>query len=69
MSEQNGTAPETVAAAAEEPCADCATSGEKILAILAGVFGVLVLLMAVDMFTGGRVSGMVRKVEASVDAG
>ena len=46
--------------AGEAPCADCATSGEKILAVLAGLFAVFILVMAVDMFTGGKVSGVVR---------
>lgn len=59
MSEPN----HTEVPAAAEPCEDCATSGEKILAILAGAFAVLILVMAVDMFTGGKVTGMVKQTE------
>jgi hypothetical protein len=50
-----GTAPD----APEAPCAECASSGEKILAVVAALFGAFVILMAVDMFTGGKLSGMV----------
>jgi hypothetical protein len=48
--EVNGAAPP------EQPCADCATGGEKILAVVAAVFGLFVLAMAADMFTGGGLS-------------
>lgn len=54
----NGTAPAPPAA---EPCEDCATNGEKIMAILAGLFGLLVIAMAFDMFSGGKLSGMVKE--------
>jgi hypothetical protein len=54
----NGTAPP---ASAAEPCDDCATSGEKILAVLAFAFAVFLGVMAIDMFTGGKVTGMVRE--------
>jgi hypothetical protein len=53
----NGTAPTP---AAGQPCEDCATSGEKILAVLAALLGAFVIAMAIDMFTGGRLSGMVK---------
>ena len=51
----NGTAPADPA-----PCQDCATGGEKLLAILAGAFGLFIILMAVDMATGGKVTGLVK---------
>jgi hypothetical protein len=51
----NGTAPAPPA----DPCDDCATRGEKTLAVVAALFGVFVILMAVDMFSGGKVSGYV----------
>lgn len=59
MSEQNGSAPVETPAATDEPCVDCASNGEKVLAVLGLVFAVLVAVMAVDMFTGGRVTGYV----------
>jgi len=65
----NGTAPATAAPPAADqtgPCEDCATSGEKILAVIAAALGAFVVLLAIDMFTGGRISGMV-KVAASGD--
>lgn len=52
----NGTAPTP---AAEAPCEDCATNSEKGMAILAGLFGAFIILMAIDMFTGGRISGAI----------
>ena len=55
--ELNGTHVEAPAEPAAEPCEDCATSGEKILAVAAALFGVLVLIMAVDIFTGGKITG------------
>lgn len=51
----NGTAP----AAEEQPCTDCVSGGEKAMALIAGLFGAFVILMAIDMFTGGRVSGAI----------
>jgi hypothetical protein len=56
----NGTAP-APAPDLGEPCAECATGGEKILAVLAAALGVFVIIMAIDMFTGGRITGMVRE--------
>lgn len=56
----NGTAPATPADG-EAPCVDCATNGERALAILAGAFAVLLLAMAYDMFSGGRLSGYVKE--------
>jgi hypothetical protein len=52
----NGTAP-----AEEQPCDDCATGGEKALAVLGILFGVFLIVMAFDMFTGGQVSGYVKE--------
>jgi len=37
------------------------TSGEKILAIVAGLLGLFVIAMAFDMFSGGKLSGMVKE--------
>jgi hypothetical protein len=54
----NGTVP---APAAAEDCADCASGGEKAMAILAGAFALFLLAMAYDMYSGGKVSGYVRE--------
>lgn len=54
----NGTAPPAPAA---EPCEDCASNGEKLLAALAIALGLFVILMGVDMFSGGRITGMARE--------
>jgi hypothetical protein len=56
----NGTAPGASAIPPAEPCADCVTSGEKGLAVLALGFALFIAVMAVDMFTGGRISGYAR---------
>lgn len=56
----NGTAP-AAPADGEAPCVDCATNGEKLLALLAGAFAVFLLVMAADMFTGGKVGGYVKE--------
>jgi hypothetical protein len=53
----NGAAP--AAPAAEEPCTDCVSTGEKILAVIAAVFGAFIIVMAIDMATGGKVGGWV----------
>ena len=55
----NGTAPAPEPPAG--PCEDCASNGEKGLAVLAALFGVFIILMAIDMFTGGKVSGLVQE--------
>lgn len=52
----NGTGP-----APDPPCEDCASSGEKALAVVAVLFGLFIIAMAVDMFTGGKVGGFVRE--------
>jgi hypothetical protein len=51
----NGTAPTQ----ADEPCTDCATPAEKGLAVLAAVLGAFIIILAIDMFTGGRITGQV----------
>ena len=48
----NGVVP----GAAEAPCEDCATGGERALAVVAGVFGLFIIGLAIDMFTGGGLS-------------
>lgn len=53
----NGAAP-----APEEPCEDCATSGEKALAAVAFAFGLFVIAMAIDMFTGGALGRAVNRM-------
>jgi hypothetical protein len=53
----NGTAPATDDA---KPCEDCVTGGEKALAVLAALFGVFIIVMAFDMFSGGKVTGFVK---------
>lgn len=64
MSEQNGTSPATTDTPAAEDCVNCATTGEKVLAVLSIVFAVGLALMALDMFTGGRVTGYVSQARA-----
>jgi hypothetical protein len=49
----NGTAPVPPADPSGE---DTPTGGEKALAVVAGLFGLFIIGMAVDMFTGGRLS-------------
>ena len=51
----NGTASAATGPAAA-PCEDCATSGERALAVVAGLFGLFIVGLAIDMFTGGRLS-------------
>lgn len=55
----NGTAPNAAVPEAGAPCEDCVTAGEKGMAVLAALFGVFIIVMAIDMFTGGRVSGTI----------
>lgn len=64
MSESNGTAPQAADAppAAEQPCEDCVTNGERVLAVLSLVFAALIIGMAIDMMTGGKLSGVVKQV-------
>jgi hypothetical protein len=64
MSEPNHT--EAQPDAAEQPCEDCATSGEKILGVLTIVFAVALALMAVDMITGGKVTGVIGRAREQV---
>jgi hypothetical protein len=53
----NGTAPAGAAGAPPAgECQDCTTNGERALAVLAGLIGVFVIGMAIDMFTGGALS-------------
>lgn len=68
MDDLNGThveAPDAGAQADPAECEDCATSGERVLAVLAGLFGALVIIMAVDIFTNGRVTGFVAEQRAA----
>jgi hypothetical protein len=53
----NGQAP--ASAPAPEDCDDCVTGGERALAVVACLLGLFVIAVGVDMFTGGRLSGMV----------
>jgi hypothetical protein len=52
----NGTAPAADPAA---PCEDCATGGERALAAVTIFLGLFVIAVGIDMFTGGKLSGMV----------
>lgn len=54
----NGTAPDPPAAG---PCADCVTSGEKALAVVAALFGLFIIVMAFDIFSGGKVTGLIQE--------
>jgi hypothetical protein len=65
MSEPNHTEVQPPAAA-DAPCEDCATSGEKILGILTIVFAAALVLMAVDMITGGKITGVVSRARDQV---
>jgi hypothetical protein len=60
----NGQAP---APAAEPPCEDCATNGERALAVVAGLFGLFIVGLAIDMFTGGGVSRLIGRVLGGPD--
>ena len=51
----NGQAPAPGPQAVDD-CVDCATGGERALAVVAGLFGLFIIGLAVDMFTGGRLS-------------
>jgi hypothetical protein len=59
----NGAAP---APAAEVPCEDCATGGERALAVVAGLFGLFIVGLAVDMFTGGGLSKLIGRALGGV---
>lgn len=49
----NGTIP---GAPAEEPCETCVTKGELALAVLGGLIGAGIIVMAIDLAAGGRFS-------------
>jgi hypothetical protein len=65
MSETAGQEKSTANSQATTPGGETApggedvTGGEKALAVLAACFGAFLILMAVDMFTGGRLTGMI----------
>ena len=59
MSETDPSANGTQPAASDQPCDDCATPGEKFLAVLAAALGLFIIVLAVDMFTGGRITGQI----------
>jgi len=52
----NGSGP-----APDQPCDDCATGGEKALAVLGVLFGIFLIVMAIDMFSGGKIIGYVQE--------
>lgn len=54
----NGQAP-----APAEDCADCASGGEKALAVLGLLAAIGIGLMAIDLLTGGGVSRLVGRAE------
>lgn len=65
----NGSSP----APADPPpgeCESCVTSGERALAIVGVLIGAGIVLIAVDLGTGGRISGLfgLGKKEAPSDA-
>jgi hypothetical protein len=53
----NGTAPGADPAAGE--CVECVTSGERALAVLGVVIGLAIAAIAIDLGTGGKLSGLV----------
>lgn len=68
----NGSAPAAAGQPAGQepaaaPCEDCATAGERALAIVAGLFGLFVVGLAIDMFTGGAVSRTLGRLFAGQD--
>jgi hypothetical protein len=66
----NGTAPQGQPAGQEPaaaPCEDCATSGERALAVVAGLFGLFIVGLAIDMFTGGRLSKLLAGTRAEAE--
>jgi hypothetical protein len=63
----NGVAP--AASAEQAPCEDCATGGERALAVVAGLFGLFIVGLAIDMFTGGGVSRLISRAFGGPDVG
>jgi hypothetical protein len=53
----NGQAPAPAPPA--EDCDECVTGGERALAVVACLLGLFVVLVAADIWTGGKLSGMV----------
>ncbi len=53
----NGAAP--AAGPAAEECADCVTSGERALAVIGVLIGLVIVGIAIDLGTGGKLSGLV----------
>jgi hypothetical protein len=43
------------------PCEDCATGGEKLMAVLTLIIALGLLVLAADGWTGGKVLGMVKE--------
>ena len=56
----NGTAPAPAPAPAEG-CEDCASDGEKLMAVLTLIVAFGLIVLAADGWTGGKVLGMVRE--------
>ena len=54
----NGATP---AAEPADQAEDQATGGEKALAVLGVLFGIFLIIMAIDMGTGGRVLGYIQE--------
>lgn len=40
------------------PCADCAGRGDRLLAVIALGVAAVIAIMAIDLFTGGQLSGL-----------
>lgn len=56
----NGTAPNAAVPGPEAgPCEDCVSGGEKAVALVAALFGAFIIVMAIDMMTGGAISGRI----------
>lgn len=60
-SQLNGSGP-APGPADDAGCADCASGGEKALAVIGGVVGALIVGMAIDMFTGGALSATLARM-------
>jgi hypothetical protein len=57
----NGTAPAASPQAADVPCEDCVTGGEKLMAVFTILIAIGLIVLAADGWTGGKVLGMVRE--------
>lgn len=60
MTDTNSSAPASTVPPAAGPEAPAVSGGERVLAVFALAFAALIIAMAVDMLTGGKITGMAR---------